>query len=49
MSWLATLLTEGWPLFAALGLVLLITYGALRPYLKQDAARRDPKKDTSDD
>ncbi|MCV6586561.1 MAG: hypothetical protein OIF47_13590 [Marinibacterium sp.] len=40
MTWLATLVTEGWPILLALGMVSAITFGALRPYLKKDAARR---------
>lgn len=36
MTWL----TEGWPLFAGIGLVALITWGALRPYMKKAAEQR---------
>ncbi|MBC6407895.1 MAG: hypothetical protein GDA40_07125 [Rhodobacteraceae bacterium] len=39
MSWLETLFREGWPMLAALAIVGAITYGALRPYLKRDAAQ----------
>ncbi len=49
MSFVTNLMSEGWPMFAAFGLVLFITYGALRPYLKKDAARRDRTKEASDD
>ncbi len=33
----------------AFGLVFLITYGAVRPYLKKDNVRLTPKKDATDD
>ena len=36
MMWL----TEGWPMFAGIGLVALITWGALRPYMKKEAERQ---------
>ncbi|MEM9550326.1 MAG: hypothetical protein AAGA05_04070 [Pseudomonadota bacterium] len=48
MAWLGTLITEGWPLLLALALVAGITYGALRPYMKPDAARRRKLEHTDD-
>jgi len=44
-----TLLTEGWPLFGALALVAVITYGALRPHLKGPKPPRDTEKETDDE
>ncbi|MEO1733158.1 MAG: hypothetical protein AAFR45_05965 [Pseudomonadota bacterium] len=41
MTWFSTLFSEGWPVLASLGLILILTIGALRPYLKKDRARRD--------
>ncbi|WP_281070782.1 hypothetical protein [Oceaniglobus trochenteri] len=41
---MSSLFTEGWPLFAAIALVAVITWGALRPYLK-GTPRQDRKKD----
>ncbi len=49
MSYLSSLFSEGWPMLAALALVLLITYGALRPHLGKTATRRDREKDKTDD
>lgn len=46
---MSTLFTEGWPVLGAIALVVFITYGALRPYLKGDRARRDTEKEHSDD
>ena len=40
------LLAEGWPIFAAIGLVAVITYGALRPYMKGKQPARKKEKDT---
>ena len=42
---LAASLLEGWPIYAAIGLVALITYGALRPYLKKDSIRQARRKE----
>jgi len=39
-------LIEGWPLYGAIALVGLITYGALRPYMKgkPPARKKDKEK-----
>ena len=47
MAGLSGFLAESWPVIGALGLVALITFGALRPYLKSDA-RRPAQKETKD-
>ena len=44
-----TLVTEAWPLFAAIGLVVLITYGALRPYMAKSRKPAPPAKETQND
>ncbi|WP_276308496.1 hypothetical protein [Oceaniglobus ichthyenteri] len=39
------LILEGWPIYGAIALVGVITYGALRPYIKgkQPARKKDTK------
>jgi len=41
-------LAESWPILAALAFLALLTYGAIRPYMKRDA-KTSPTKETSDD
>ncbi len=42
------LLADTWPIFAALALAGIITYGALRPAIKAASKRRD-STETQDD
>jgi len=41
-----SILIEGWPLYAAIALVGVITYGALRPHLKGKPPARKKDKET---
>ena len=41
-------LSNTWPLFAAIGLVTLITIGATMPYIRKDRARRDEMEKEND-
>ncbi len=47
MDWLWRFLLDTWPLFAAMAMVGLITYGALRPYMKGPGPKQD--EETKDD
>jgi hypothetical protein len=41
-------LTNTWPMFAALGLVTLITVGATLPYIRKDRKRREEMEQKND-
>jgi len=43
-----TFLMNTWPMFAAIGLVTLITIGATMPYIRKDRARRDHMEKDND-
>lgn len=41
-------LKDTWPMFAALGLVTVITIGAIMPYIRKDRKRREELEQKND-
>ncbi|MFW2587370.1 hypothetical protein [Sagittula sp. SSi028] len=41
-------LADSWPFFGAIALVVVITWGALQPYIRQDRKRRQAQEETDD-
>ena len=41
-------LADTWPMFAAIGLVTLITIGATMPYIRKDRKRREEMEKNND-
>ena len=41
-------LTNTWPMFAAIGLVTVITVGATMPYIRKDRKRREEMEQKND-
>lgn len=41
-------LSNTWPMFAAIGLVTLITVGATMPYIRKDRKRREEMEQDND-
>lgn len=41
-------LTNTWPMFAAIGLVIVITIGATMPYIRKDRKRREEMEQDND-
>lgn len=42
-------LKESWPILAALGFAILLTYGATMPYIRKEKKRRAALQETQDD